>query len=94
MKQRKILAFLTAGVAAGALTAGGAFAQGLSGKVTSEAEPVMEGVLVSARKAGSTITHTVVTDASGKFDFAPAAPAAGPPTCPIPTSTCRIASSR
>jgi len=32
----------------------------------------MEGVLVSARKAGATITHTVVSDASGRFDFAPA----------------------
>ena len=49
----------------------------LTGRVTAAAEPRMEGVLVSARKAGSNITHTVVTDASGAFDFAPAALAAG-----------------
>ena len=73
MKQRKILAFLTAGVAAGALTAGGAFAQGLSGKVTSEAEPVMEGVLVSARREGSTITTSVYTDTGGSYVFPPMA---------------------
>jgi virginiamycin B lyase len=49
----------------------------LAGRITSATEPRMEGVLVSARKAGSTITHTVVTDASGTFDFAPAALTAG-----------------
>ena len=68
-------------VAGAALLACACIAQAQSvtftGRVTSAVEPRMEGVLVSARKAGSTITHTVVTDASGKFDFAPAAPAAG-----------------
>jgi streptogramin lyase len=49
----------------------------LTGRVTSAAEARMEGVLVSARKAGSTITHTVVSDANGRFDFAPARLAAG-----------------
>ena len=51
-----------------------AFAQSASinGRVTSAAEPGMEGVLVSARKAGSTITVTVVSDDKGRFDFAPA----------------------
>ena len=29
----------------------------------------MEGVLVSAKKAGSSITVTVVTDAQGRFSF-------------------------
>ena len=29
----------------------------------------MEGVLVSARKAGSTITVTVVSDAQGRYSF-------------------------
>ena len=59
----------------------GAFAQApaanLTGRVASAAELRMEGVLVSARKAGATITHTVVSDASGRFDFAPAKLAAG-----------------
>ena len=58
-----------------------AFAQApaatLTGRVTSAAELRMEGVLVSVRKAGATITHTVVSDASGRFDFAPAKLAAG-----------------
>jgi len=41
----------------------------LSGKVTSDREGAMEGVLVSARKAGSPITVTVVTDAKGEYAF-------------------------
>jgi streptogramin lyase len=41
----------------------------LSGQVTSAAEPVMEGVLVSAKKEGSNITTTVVTNEQGKFSF-------------------------
>jgi hypothetical protein len=41
----------------------------LTGQVTSAEEGAMEGVLVSARKAGSTITTTVVTDAQGRYLF-------------------------
>jgi len=41
----------------------------LSGKVTSAEEGSMEGVLVSAKKDGSTITTTVVSDAHGLFRF-------------------------
>ena len=41
----------------------------LSGQVTSVAEGPMEGVLVSAKKANSTITVTVVTDNQGRFRF-------------------------
>src|SRR5215212_12203272 len=41
----------------------------LSGKVTSAEEGAMEGVLVSAKKAGSTITVTVVTDNQGVYRF-------------------------
>ena len=41
----------------------------LSGKVTSAEEGAMEGVLVSAKKEGGTITITVVSDASGQFSF-------------------------
>ena len=41
----------------------------LSGKVTSQAEGSMEGVIVGAKKAGSTMTTWVVSDASGAFSF-------------------------
>jgi virginiamycin B lyase len=41
----------------------------LTGQVTSAEEGAMEGVLVSAKKAGSTITVTVVSDAKGQFSF-------------------------
>jgi streptogramin lyase len=44
-------------------------AAALSGQVTSAEEGPMEGVLVSARKDGSTITTTVVTDAKGQYSF-------------------------
>ena len=41
----------------------------LAGKVTSQAEGPMEGVLVGAKKAGSTITTWVVSDAQGRYGF-------------------------
>jgi virginiamycin B lyase len=41
----------------------------LSGQVTSAGEGPMEGVLVSAKASGSTITTTVVTDAQGRYRF-------------------------
>ena len=41
----------------------------LSGKVTSQAEGAMEGVLVGAKKAGSTITTWVVSNAQGQYSF-------------------------
>jgi len=41
----------------------------LSGTVTSANEGAMEGVLVSAKKAGSTMTITVVTDEKGNYSF-------------------------
>jgi streptogramin lyase len=44
-------------------------AQGLDGRVTSAEEGRMEGVLVSARRAGAPITVTVVSDREGRFDF-------------------------
>ena len=55
------------------MVAGTAWAQAqglaLSGKVVSDHEGSMEGVLVSARKIGSTITVTVVSDAKGEYSF-------------------------
>jgi virginiamycin B lyase len=40
----------------------------LSGQVTGPAGP-MEGVLVTAKKNGSTIAYTVVSDATGRYSF-------------------------
>jgi hypothetical protein len=44
-------------------------AAALSGRVTSADEGPMEGVLVSAKRAGSSITVTVVSDAAGDYSF-------------------------
>jgi virginiamycin B lyase len=41
----------------------------LGGRVTSAEEGAMEGVLVSAKKQGSTITVTVVSDREGRYRF-------------------------
>ena len=41
----------------------------LTGQVSSGEEGPMEGVLISAKKAGSTITITVVSDAQGNYSF-------------------------
>src|SRR6267142_6110737 len=48
------------------------FSQGnaaLTGVVSSAEEGAMEGVLVSAKRAGSTITVTVVSDEKGRYSF-------------------------
>ena len=44
-------------------------AQVLTGKVSSAEEATMEGVLVSAKKEGSTIATTVVTNEKGEYSF-------------------------
>ncbi|MEE8239980.1 MAG: carboxypeptidase regulatory-like domain-containing protein [Nitrospirales bacterium] len=41
----------------------------LTGQVSSMEEGPMEGVLVSAKRAGSTVTITVVSDAQGRYSF-------------------------
>src|SRR3954452_2179638 len=41
----------------------------LTGKVVSDPEGPMEGVLVSARRSNATITVTVVSDAKGAYSF-------------------------
>ena len=41
----------------------------LTGKVSSAEEGSMEGVLVSAKRAGSTVTITVVSDRQGRYSF-------------------------
>ena len=58
--------------ASGMLVAQGQLGQresALTGQVTSSEEGPMEGVLVSARKAGSTLTITVVSDQRGRYRF-------------------------
>src|ERR1700680_2047812 len=44
-------------------------ASALSGQVTSSEEGPMEGVVVSAKKDGSTISISFVTNAAGRFAF-------------------------
>ena len=52
------------------LVASSAVAQtALTGIVSSADEGAMEGVLVSAKKAGSTVTITVVSDRTGRYSF-------------------------
>src|SRR3954468_6824789 len=41
----------------------------LSGRISSAEEGPMEGVLVSAKQSGSTITVTVVSDEQGRYRF-------------------------
>jgi virginiamycin B lyase len=65
MPSKRLLA-LTAGVAAVALYAVPVAAQNapaLTGQVTSDAEGAMEGVVVSAKKTGSTVMVSVISDA-------------------------------
>jgi virginiamycin B lyase len=54
---------------AGSLRAQQVAAVALTGRVSSAAEGPMEGVLVSARRTGSTIVVTVVSDAQGRYHF-------------------------
>jgi virginiamycin B lyase len=60
-----------AGVLAGLMVVGAnaQTAAALSGQVSSAEEGAMEGVLVSAKKQGSTVTTTVVTNDKGQFSF-------------------------
>jgi virginiamycin B lyase len=73
-------AILLAWTAAGAMLLGLTFARpvtaaeissssALTGKVTSQAEGPMEGVIVGAKKAGSTIATWVVSNAQGQYTF-------------------------
>src|SRR5690242_11404935 len=69
MQMRQVVLTLAAGFA---LLAGpAAFAAGpaLTGQVSSAEEGAMEGVVVSAHKAGSTITVSVDTNAQGRYRF-------------------------
>ena len=64
--------FATAVLALAALAPAPAAAQGsaaLAGRVSSVEEGAMEGVVVGARKAGSPVAISVVTDTDGRFSF-------------------------
>src|SRR6516164_5548439 len=52
-----------------ALPAQAQSAVALTGKVGSASEPAMEGVVVSAKRDGSTITVSVITDDKGQYSF-------------------------
>src|SRR5262249_47595624 len=71
---RRLWVIIAAGLAAllGQVASYPLHAQGtaaLGGRVSSSAEGPMEGVLVSAKMVGSTITITVVSDQAGRFAF-------------------------
>src|SRR5262245_24352153 len=55
--------------AAGLVMAQNPSPSALTGKVTSQAEGAMEGVLVGAKKVGSTISTWVVSNPQGQFSF-------------------------
>jgi len=72
VRSRLLVLFAVIGLAAsliGAESQTPAALVALSGVVTSSEEGAMEGVLVSAKKVDSTITVTVVSDASGRYRF-------------------------
>jgi virginiamycin B lyase len=72
MRLRHLIFAVTAILAALVQTGIPAHAQAaaaLTGQVSSAAEGKMEGVLVSAKRDGATITVTVVSDAQGRYSF-------------------------
>jgi virginiamycin B lyase len=69
MTIRRLLLGTVTAVAVTLVQGGVASAQVLTGQVASAEEGNMEGVVVSAKKAGSTITVSVVSDEKGNFAF-------------------------
>jgi virginiamycin B lyase len=72
MPSRNILLTFVAGTTAAILAALPANAQApaaLTGQVSSAAESAMEGVVVSARREGASVTISVVSDQTGRFIF-------------------------
>ncbi|PWU09352.1 MAG: hypothetical protein C5B51_06390, partial [Terriglobia bacterium] len=65
MKKVALIALVFAGFA----LAAGQAPPALSGRVSSQAEGAMEGVIVGAKKAGSTISVWVVSNAQGQYAF-------------------------
>jgi virginiamycin B lyase len=76
MRTRSFLLVAAASLALAFLLSGASYLEGkppdrvaLSGMVSSAEEGSMEGVLVSAKKVGSSITVTVVSDRQGRYQF-------------------------
>lgn len=75
MSKAKVLAAILVGTAllgsafVGFVSADTPSPSALTGQVTSQAEGAMEGVIVGAKKAGSTITTWVVSNAQGQYSF-------------------------
>src|SRR4051794_20528464 len=72
MRQGLCALILSAATASGVFLPTSALAQTapvLTGQISSANEGAMEGVLVSARKNGSSVTVTVVSDKDGRYSF-------------------------
>jgi virginiamycin B lyase len=67
MRKEHLLLSTAVGLAV-ALSAGAVRAEGLSGQVASP-QGALDGILVTAKKAGSTIAYTVPTDDRGRYSF-------------------------
>jgi streptogramin lyase len=69
MRKEHLLVSTAVGLAVALLAGSGAVrAEGLSGQVASP-KGALDGVLVTAKKAGSTIAYTVATDDKGRYSF-------------------------
>src|SRR5262249_40880120 len=69
MHMKTHLLATTVGFALMTLSAEAQAPSALTGQVSSAEEGNMEGVVVSAKKDGSTITTSVVSDAQGRYAF-------------------------
>src|SRR5215813_14248963 len=76
MNMEAAMTRLATAVALGALMSSTAFAADaiLSGTITSAAGDKLDGVTVSAKAAGATVTTSVFTDAQGNYYFPPLPP--------------------
>jgi virginiamycin B lyase len=69
MRKFRLSLLATAATASMLVFAAPGFAEGLSGQISSTEEGAMEGVLVSAKKDGATMTVTVASDDKGRYSF-------------------------
>ena len=65
-----IVALAISGISLGRTQAQSSSAPALTGRVSSQEEGPMEGVLVSAKRTGSKVTVTVVSNEQGQYSFA------------------------
>lgn len=69
MRTTTLLLIILSQAGSGYLRGDNSLGAALGGQVSSKEEGPMEGVLVSAKKTGSTITVTVASDQSGRYSF-------------------------